>query len=110
MDIIPAFCQWMHASIAYITERPWGAKFSLSFYGRGITLFGNVSVGMSFELMLDDTPQNVSSSGQTLAELTNLNMGQHTIILTTKQGGSQSSLWFDKAVVDLGTATYGSSC
>jgi hypothetical protein len=63
---------------------------------------------MTFDLTLDGNTQTVNPNSETqnLADLNGLSMGQHTVILTTKQGGSQSAIWFDKAVVNLGSATY----
>lgn len=86
-----------------------GATFAFSFWGVGINLYGNLTLGMNFTLAVDGTPQTINpgsgADGQTLAAVQGLSAGQHTALLTAKKGGSSSLLTFDRALVVLGSAT-----
>lgn len=63
---------------------------------------------MNFTLAVDGTPRTINpgsgADGQTLVEVQGLSAGQHTALITTKKGGSQSLLTFDRAMVVLGNA------
>ncbi|KIM29252.1 hypothetical protein M408DRAFT_121432 [Serendipita vermifera MAFF 305830] len=86
-----------------------GATFAFSFWGVGVNLYGNLTLGMNFTLAIDGSPRAINpgsgQDGQTLAEVQGLSAGQHTALITTIRGGSQSLLTFDKATITMGSAT-----
>lgn len=88
-----------------------GATLALTFYGTAIHLAGNVTLGMSATYTLDGNAvtsgTTADSTSQELAKFENLPLGQHTLILTTKIGGAQSTLTFDYATVVLGNVKDG---
>ncbi|KAG8815591.1 hypothetical protein FRC18_001429 [Serendipita sp. 400] len=89
-----------------------GAKFALSFFGTGINLFGNLTLGTTFSMNIDgNTVSNGLSRGegadsQILAKVSGLSPALHTLILTVKKGEDIRGLFtFDYAQVLVGNAT-----
>ncbi|KAG8800687.1 hypothetical protein FRC16_002287 [Serendipita sp. 398] len=89
-----------------------GAKFALSFFGTGINLFGNLTLGTTFSMNIDgNTVSNGLSGGegadsQILAKVSGLSPALHTLILTVKKGEDIRGLFtFDYAQILVGNAT-----
>ncbi|TDL28167.1 hypothetical protein BD410DRAFT_348751 [Rickenella mellea] len=85
-----------------------GANVSLNFFGSGITLFGRSNC--SYNILVNGvlTPWNSTSAPvdeDILFAASMLPLGDHSITLTVKSAGNDSSdqLWFDKAVVSADT-------
>ncbi|KIM92213.1 hypothetical protein PILCRDRAFT_304 [Piloderma croceum F 1598] len=82
------------------------ASVSLTFYGKSIQLFGNVTGGMGYLVDVDGSVSTGTPSGQVLASVSGLNTGYHNVTLVAKPSvsGNAATLRFESAVVTVGTA------
>jgi hypothetical protein len=72
--------------------------------GQTVQLFGNVTAGMAYDVNIDGNVYSGTPSGQLLAHITNITLGDHVVSLTTKPPTPGSAtLSFESAAVTVGT-------
>lgn len=77
--------------------------------GQSIQLFGNVTKGMVYEVIVDGLVSTGVPSGRVLASLSHLQKGDHNVTLVAKPSapGGAATLLFESAVVTVGTQLTG---
>lgn len=77
--------------------------------GQAVRLLGNATEGMSYEVIIDGSRSTGTPSGQVLAFITGLPMGNHNVTLIAKPSvpGDAATLLFESAVVTVGTGLTG---
>jgi hypothetical protein len=77
--------------------------------GQAVRLFGNVTENMAYEVDIDGSVSTGKPSGQLLASVSNIKLGNHVIRLTAKPSRpvSDAFLLFESATVTVGTGMTG---
>jgi hypothetical protein len=77
--------------------------------GKGVTFYGSVSDGMGFDVAVDGSTATGAARGSSLATISGLDQGNHTVMLTAKSSGQNagSLFTFSSAVVTVGTGLTG---
>jgi hypothetical protein len=77
--------------------------------GQSVQIFGNVTGGMMYDVVVDGSVSTGVPSGQVLASVSGLTTGYHnvTLIAKTSAPGEAPILLFESAVVTVGTGLTG---
>lgn len=75
--------------------------------GQSIQLFGNTTAGMVYDVEMDGSVSSGNSTGPILANVSNLTLASHVLVLSLKSSVHGGALFFDKAVVTVGTGLTG---
>ena len=77
--------------------------------GQAVSFHGSVSNGMGFDVTVDGTTTTGAPTGSTLASISGLAQGNHTVTLTAKSSGQNPDSLFtlNHAIVTVGTGLTG---